>query len=82
MLALRVIGALLVVMLLTVFQSVSYYQLANILPVWIQEHVALGIGTWSIPIPWFQSIDPLASVVAVAVFDHAEQISNPHARMR
>jgi POT family proton-dependent oligopeptide transporter len=63
----RIIGALLAVMLLTVFQSVSYYQLANILPVWIQEHVALGIGTWSIPIPWFQSIDPLASVVAVPV---------------
>lgn len=63
----RIIGALLVVMLLTVFQSVSYYQLANILPVWIQEHVALGIGTWSIPIPWFQSIDPLASVVAVPI---------------
>ncbi len=40
----RVIAALVVVMAITVFQSIAYYQLANVLPVWIQEHVALQVG--------------------------------------
>ena len=36
------------------------------MPVWIQAHVALGIGTWHIPVPWFQSIDSLTSVLSAA----------------
>lgn len=61
----KIVGALIVVMLIAVFQSVAYYQLANVLPVWIQDHVDLGVGTFSIPIPWFQSIDPLFSILSV-----------------
>ena len=55
------------VMLITIFQSVSYYQLANVLPVWIQEHVDLRVGSSRFPIPWFQSIDALFSILAVPV---------------
>ena len=54
-------------MLITIFQSVSYYQLANVLPVWIQEHVDLRVGSLAIPIPWYQSIDALFSILAVPV---------------
>jgi POT family proton-dependent oligopeptide transporter len=61
----KIVGALLVVMVIAVFQSVAYYQLANVLPVWIQDHVDLGVGPFAIPIPWFQSIDPLFSILAV-----------------
>lgn len=61
----RIILALVAVMLITIFQSVSYYQLANVLPVWIQEHVALEVGGFQVPIPWYQSIDPLFSIVGV-----------------
>jgi len=61
----RVMRALFAVMLITVFQSVGYYQLANMLPVWIQEYVDLSVGSLSIPIPWYQSIDPLLSILAV-----------------
>jgi len=61
----RIIRALLIVMIITVFQSVAYYQLGNILPVWIQQHVALDVGVLAIPIPWYQSIDPLVSILAV-----------------
>jgi POT family proton-dependent oligopeptide transporter len=63
----RIVAALVAVMVITIFQSVSYYQLANVLPVWIQQHVALGAGAFSIPIPWYQSIDPLFSILAVPV---------------
>jgi POT family proton-dependent oligopeptide transporter len=60
-----VIAALGAVMLITVFQSVAYYQLANALPVWIQQHVDLRVGSSSIPIPWYQSIDALFSILGV-----------------
>ncbi len=61
----RVILALAAVMLISIFQSVSYYQLANVLPVWIQTQVALELGSFTIPVPWYQSIDPLFSILGV-----------------
>jgi POT family proton-dependent oligopeptide transporter len=61
----RIIGVLIVVMLLTVFQSVSYYQVANVFQVWVQQHVDLSIGSMNIPVAWYQSIDPLVSILAV-----------------
>jgi proton-dependent oligopeptide transporter, POT family len=60
-----VIAALGVVMVIAVFQSVAYYQLANVLPVWIEQHVDLNVGGASIPVPWYQSIDPLFSILGV-----------------
>jgi len=61
----RIIAALIVVIAITVFQSVAYYQLANALPVWIQQHVALEVGGLRIPIPWYQSVDSLFSILGV-----------------
>jgi POT family proton-dependent oligopeptide transporter len=60
-----VVGALLAVMAIAIFQSIAYYQLANVLPVWLQQHGDLDIGSFRIPIPWYASIDPLASMIAV-----------------
>lgn len=61
----RIVWALAAVMVISVFQSVAYYQLANVLPVWIQDHVDLQLGPLTIPIPWYQSIDPLFSIIGV-----------------
>jgi POT family proton-dependent oligopeptide transporter len=61
----RVIAALLVVMLITIFQSVAYLQNGNVLLVWVQEHVALDIGPFKVPVPWFTSLDALASILGV-----------------
>jgi proton-dependent oligopeptide transporter, POT family len=61
----RVIALLLVVMLLSVFQSVSYLQNSNVLFVWIDQHIELSVGSFRVPVPWFQSIDSLASIVGV-----------------
>ena len=61
----RVILALIAVMIITIFQSVAYYQLANVLPVWIQQHVTLDVGALKIPVPWYQSIDALFSILGV-----------------
>ena len=61
----RVIRALVVVVCITVFQTVAYNQRTIVLPVWIQDHVALNVGTYRIPIPWYQSIDALSSILFV-----------------
>jgi len=61
----RVVAALAAVMLIAVFQSIAYYQLANVLPIWLQQHADLNAGGFQIPVPWYASIDPLASMVSV-----------------
>jgi proton-dependent oligopeptide transporter, POT family len=61
----RVVYALIAVMIITVFQSTSYYQLFNVNPIWIQEHVALNLGGFQLPVPWYQSINSLSSIVGV-----------------
>jgi proton-dependent oligopeptide transporter, POT family len=63
----KVVAALLAVMVIAVFQSIAYYQLANVLPVWLQQHADMNAGGFSIPIPWYQSIDPLFSILSVPV---------------
>ena len=61
----RVVYALIVVMIITVFQSTSFYQLYNVLPIWIQQNVAPEVGGLKIPIPWYLSINAIFSVVCV-----------------
>lgn len=61
----RTIFALVCVIAITIFQSTAYYQIYNAMPVWLQQHVSLNVGGFQIPIPWFQSIDPLFSMLGV-----------------
>jgi POT family proton-dependent oligopeptide transporter len=61
----RTVAALVGVMAITVLAYIAYYQLANVLPVWLQEHANLNAGGFQIPIPWFYSIDPLVSILSV-----------------
>ena len=35
------------------------------IPVWIQQHVALDVGGFRIPIPWYQSLNSLSSILVV-----------------
>jgi POT family proton-dependent oligopeptide transporter len=62
----RVIGALIAVIVISILPSLAYTQHFNVMPVWIQQHVALDVGTWHIPVPWFQSIDSLTSTLSAA----------------
>jgi POT family proton-dependent oligopeptide transporter len=61
----RIVYALIAVMIITIFQSTSYYQIFNVNPVWIQEHVALDLGGFRVPVPWYQSINSFSSIVGV-----------------
>jgi POT family proton-dependent oligopeptide transporter len=61
----RVILALIGVMALTVFQSVAYYQNSDVALIWIDQAVDLNLLGFRIPTAWFNSIDPLISIVSV-----------------
>ncbi len=59
--------ALLAVMLITVFQSIAYYQCGDIGLVWINRDVDLNLLGFRVPAAWFNSIDSLVSIIAVPV---------------
>jgi len=61
----KVVAALLGVMAITIFPHIAYYQLANVLPIWLQQYANMSAGGFQVPIPWFQSIDPLFSILCV-----------------
>ncbi len=61
----RIIGALLAVMLITIFYSIAYHELYNVGPVWTQKYVSPNIGSFHIPVPWYQSINSLFSIIGV-----------------
>jgi len=62
----RVVRALVAVIAISILPVVAYTQHFNVLPVWIQAHVALDAGALRIPVPWFQSVDSFISVLCAA----------------
>src|SRR5438477_165620 len=61
----RIVFALIAVMIIAIFQSTSYLQIFNVNPVWIQQHVRADVGSFRIPVPWYQSLHSLATIVGV-----------------
>lgn len=61
----RIVAALAVVMLVTIFQSIATFQLYDVMPVWIEQRVASRIGDVDIPVPWYQAWFSLTSILAV-----------------
>ena len=63
----RVVGALLAVMAISIFQSIAYYQNTNIGLLWINDHARLDLFGFTLPVAWFNSIDSFVSIVFVPV---------------
>jgi POT family proton-dependent oligopeptide transporter len=61
----RIVYALITVMIITIFQSTAFYQVFNVNPIWIQQYVALDVGSFRIPVPWYQSINSVFSILGV-----------------
>ncbi len=61
----RIVGALGVVSAITIFQSIGYFQNTNMALVWINRNVDLNLLGFHVPVAWFNSIDPLASILGV-----------------
>ena len=65
----RRIGAICAVLAIVVFHATSYFQSFNTAAIWTQDHVDLDLGGFHIPVPWFNAVDPVFSILAVpAVF--------------
>ena len=62
----RTIGLLIVVIALTVFQSIAYYQLGDAGMVWIRRMADLRTPFGVVPAAWFRSVDSFASVILAA----------------
>jgi POT family proton-dependent oligopeptide transporter len=62
----RAIGALIVVMLITIPHSIAFYQNSNIGFVWINAHVDRTVAGFQVPIAWFGSaMDSFISIACV-----------------
>jgi POT family proton-dependent oligopeptide transporter len=61
----RLSAALVAVMLISVLQSISYYQMYNVGPVWTEHHVARTVAGLAVPVPWYQSVTSLASIAGM-----------------
>lgn len=61
----RIVWALIAVMIITIFQSTAFYQVFNVNSVWIQQHVALDVAGFRIPVPWFQTVNSIFSIICV-----------------
>ncbi len=62
----RAIGALIVVMLITIPHSIAFYQNSNIGFVWIDGHVDRMVAGFEVPIAWFgAALDSFVSIACV-----------------
>jgi len=61
----RRILALALVMAVTVFHSVAYFQIFNVNPIWIQRQVAPTVFGFEVPIPWYQASNSLFAILGV-----------------
>jgi hypothetical protein len=53
----RIVYTLIAVIPITIFQSTAFHQVYNVGSIWIQHHVALELGGYRIPVPWFLSVN-------------------------
>lgn len=62
----RIVIALCIIIAIAVFHTIAYYQITNLGLVWIDAAVNLDLFGFQIPASWFNSIDSLVSILAVA----------------
>jgi POT family proton-dependent oligopeptide transporter len=62
----RAIGALIVVMLITIPHSIAFYQNSNIGFVWVNAHIDRMVGGFLLPTAWFgTAVDSFISILCV-----------------
>ena len=61
----RVVVALIGVIAITIFQSISYSQNTNLGLVWIDRSVDLNLAGFHVPVAWFSSVDSAASIAVL-----------------
>ena len=64
----RIIGYLVVLMLGTTMFWIAQSQVWNTYNLWVRDHIDLKFGSWTMPVPWLQSLDGLAPFIWLPVF--------------
>ncbi len=60
-----IVGMIVFVLILSLFQSLVYDQTSNVGLIWVAEQVDLSSPLGLVPVPWFTSEDALASIIIV-----------------
>ncbi len=61
----RKVWAIVACLFIAVFQTAVHFQIFNVGLIWIRDHADLATPLGTIPVPWFNSIDALFSVIMV-----------------
>jgi len=61
----QMLGLIAVLLCMVIFQFLAYDQMFNVGIIWVAENVALNSFAGEIPVPWFNSLDSLSSVLVV-----------------
>jgi POT family proton-dependent oligopeptide transporter len=64
----RIIVWLIALMLGTTMFWIAQTQIWNTYNLWVRDHVDLKFGSWTMPVPWLQSLDGLAPFIWLPVF--------------
>lgn len=63
----KMIGLVMAVLLITIFQTLAYDQMFNVGLLWVSERVDLTLNGFTVPVPWFGAEDSFASIVILPV---------------
>ncbi|MBC2776458.1 peptide MFS transporter [Parasphingopyxis marina] len=61
----RMLGLIGVILVISLCQFLAYDQIFNVGMIWVSEQVDLATAAGTVPVPWFASLDSLASVLVV-----------------
>jgi len=64
----RIVLGLLLVIVLGTAQATAYSQQYNVFSVWAEARLDRTLFGWTVPVTWFQSVDPIATVLLTPVF--------------
>jgi POT family proton-dependent oligopeptide transporter len=64
----RIIAHLILLMAGTTMFWIAQSQIWNTYNLWVRDHVDLAFGSWTMPVPWLQSLDGIAPFIWLPVF--------------
>ena len=64
----RIVAWLIALVLGTTMFWIAQTQVWNTYNIWVRDHVDLKFGSWTMPVPWLQSLDGIAPFIWLPIF--------------
>ncbi len=61
----RIVGYLIALLPIAALFWIAQSQVWNTYNIWVRDHLNLTFGTWTMPVPWLQSLDGLAPFICL-----------------